>query len=93
MGLAMGRRMVARMTRVVRMAGDSPAERAGMQQGDIIRTIGGTDVRSAADVTALLDGERYPLGPGDVYVCRSGHTHGIENGDAPLRMIVVCTRA
>lgn len=47
----------AHPTGVVRMAGDSPAERAGMQQGDIIRTIDGTDVRSAGDVTALLDGE------------------------------------
>ncbi|MHC4915765.1 MAG: cupin domain-containing protein [Planctomycetota bacterium] len=39
--------------------------------------------------TALLDGERHPLEPGDVYVCRSGHTHGIENDDAPMRLIVV----
>ena len=41
---------------------------------------------------ALLDGERYEVGPGDAYICRSGHTHGIENGNAPLRMIVVSTR-
>jgi len=41
---------------------------------------------------ALLDGERYPVGPGDTYICGDGHTHGIENGDAPMRMIVVCTK-
>ena len=41
--------------------------------------------------TALLDGQRHPVGPGDAYLCLDGHTHGIENSaDAPMRLLVVC---
>ncbi len=41
--------------------------------------------------TALLDGERRAVGPGDAYLCLDGHTHGIENSaDAPMRLLVAC---
>lgn len=40
----------------------------------------------------VLDGERFPVGPGDAWVCRTGHTHGLEVGpDAPLRLLAVLT--
>lgn len=40
----------------------------------------------------LLDGERFPVGPGDAWVCRSGHTHGLEVAPgAPLRLLAVLT--
>ena len=42
--------------------------------------------------TAILDGEEHAVGPGDMYVCLHGHTHGIRNSaDAPMRLLVVCT--
>ena len=34
---------------------------------------------------AVLDGERFPVGPGDLYVCKAGHSHGLFNeGKGPL---------
>lgn len=39
---------------------------------------------------ATMDGERHAVGPGDVLVTPSGHSHGLENdGDASLVMFVV----
>ncbi|NLC56721.1 MAG: cupin domain-containing protein [Armatimonadetes bacterium] len=39
----------------------------------------------------IVDGERYPIGPGDVCITRSGHSHGILNSpDGPMRLLVVC---
>jgi len=42
--------------------------------------------------TMILDGEEHPMGPGDVSLCKSGHTHGLRNGEAPMRLIVVCVK-
>ncbi len=40
--------------------------------------------------TMIVDGEERPIGPGDVSVCRSGHSHGIRNSpDGTMRLIVV----
>lgn len=40
--------------------------------------------------TMIVDGEESPIGPGDVSVCRSGHSHGIRNSqDGPMRLIVI----
>jgi hypothetical protein len=39
------------------VADDSPAERAGLREGDIIREVDGTRVRTIADATDLLQGE------------------------------------
>lgn len=40
----------------------------------------------------LLDGERFPVGPGDAWVCSSGHTHGLEVAvNAPLRLLALLT--
>ncbi|MFP4250254.1 MAG: cupin domain-containing protein [Armatimonadota bacterium] len=40
--------------------------------------------------TMIVDGEEHPIGPGDVSVCRSGHSHGIRNSeDGTMRLIVV----
>jgi len=39
--------------------------------------------------TLVVDGQEYPMGSGDVSICRSGHTHGLRNGpDTPMRLIV-----
>lgn len=41
----------------------------------------------------IVDGEEHPIGPGDVSVCRSGHSHGIRNSqDGTMRLIVVGMR-
>lgn len=38
----------------------------------------------------ILDGEGHPFEPGDVSLCKHGHSHGLRNGpDAPMRLIVV----
>lgn len=39
----------------------------------------------------ILDGQEHPVGPGDISLCRSGHSHGLINpGPATLRLLVVC---
>ena len=41
--------------------------------------------------TMLLDGESFPIGPGDVSLVQSGHTHGIVNSpDGEMRLLVLC---
>lgn len=43
--------------------------------------------------TMILDGQRMPMGPGDVSLVVPGHTHGLINSDdSPMRLIVVCVR-
>jgi len=33
----------------------------------------------------VLDGRRFPVGPGDLFLCKAGHSHGLVNdSDAPL---------
>lgn len=42
--------------------------------------------------TGLLDSDRFPVGPGDAWVCGSGHSHGLEAGaDGPLRFLALLT--
>ena len=43
--------------------------------------------------TMILDGESFPIGPGDVSLVRPGHSHGLINApDAPMRLLVICTK-
>ncbi len=43
--------------------------------------------------TMILDGQKSPIGPGDVSLVRRGHTHGLVNSPAgPMRLIVFCVR-
>lgn len=38
-----------------------------------------------------LDGETVEVGPGDLCLTRSGHSHSLRNtGNTPLRLVVVC---
>lgn len=40
----------------------------------------------------LLDGARFPVGPGDAWVCRAGHTHGLEvAAAAPVHLLALLT--
>jgi mannose-6-phosphate isomerase-like protein (cupin superfamily) len=42
---------------------------------------------------ALLDGASFPVGPGDLFVCKAGHAHGLVNeGNAPLAYLAVLTQ-
>ncbi len=42
---------------------------------------------------AVLDGEAFPVGPGDLYVCKAGHSHGLGNaGTGPLTLFTLMTR-
>jgi quercetin dioxygenase-like cupin family protein len=42
----------------------------------------------------FLDGESFAVGPGDAWLCKAGHTHGVTNsGKAPLAFFAVLTRA
>jgi len=45
-----------RYPRIERLAGNSPAGRAGLRQGDAVRKINDRDVRSATEAMGLLDG-------------------------------------
>ncbi len=39
-----------------------------------------------------LDDEEFEVGPGDVWVCKAGHTHGLQNGTSgPLAFFAVLT--
>jgi len=41
---------------------------------------------------AVLDGEAFPVGPGDLYVCKAGHSHGLSNdGEVPLVLFALMT--
>ena len=43
--------------------------------------------------TGILDSEQFPVGPGDAYVVRAGHSHGLAAGvDGPLSFLAVLTR-
>jgi quercetin dioxygenase-like cupin family protein len=40
--------------------------------------------------TGILDGEAFPVGPGDAFLCKAGHAHGLANGpDSPLTFLAV----
>lgn len=40
--------------------------------------------------TASLDGNQFPVGPGDSYIVKDGHTHGLANGDGgSLKILAV----
>jgi quercetin dioxygenase-like cupin family protein len=42
----------------------------------------------------FLDGEPFDVGPGDAWLCKAGHTHGVQNGPGtPLAFFAVLTRA
>ena len=44
--------------------------------------------------TGFLDGEAFDVGPGDAWICKAGHTHGLKNGSAgPLAFFAIITRA
>jgi mannose-6-phosphate isomerase-like protein (cupin superfamily) len=41
----------------------------------------------------VLDGRQFPVGPGDLFLCKAGHRHGILNdSDAPLAFMGLMTR-
>jgi mannose-6-phosphate isomerase-like protein (cupin superfamily) len=43
--------------------------------------------------TGLLDDQRFPVGPGDAWLCAAGHRHGVEaDARAPLRFLAVLTQ-
>lgn len=42
----------------------------------------------------ILDGEAFPVAPGDAFLCRKGHTHGLRNtGNRPLSFLALLTKA
>ncbi len=44
--------------------------------------------------TGLLDGERFPVGPGDLFLVKAGGSHGLINdSDGPLTFIGLLTRS
>jgi len=43
--------------------------------------------------TGSLDGERFPVGPGDLFLAKAGQSHGLSNdGDVPMVFFAVLTR-
>jgi len=43
--------------------------------------------------TGILNGERFPVGPGDLFLVKAGGSHGLVNdSDAPLTFLGVLTR-
>jgi mannose-6-phosphate isomerase-like protein (cupin superfamily) len=44
--------------------------------------------------TGVLNGERFPLGPGDLFLVKAGGSHGLINdSDAPLTFLGLLTRS
>jgi len=44
--------------------------------------------------TGLLNGERFPVGPGDLFLVKAGGSHGLINdSDGPLTFIGLLTRS
>jgi mannose-6-phosphate isomerase-like protein (cupin superfamily) len=44
--------------------------------------------------TGVLDGERFPVGPGDLFLVKAGGNHGLINdSDGPLTFLGVLTRS
>ncbi len=44
--------------------------------------------------TGLLNGERFPVGPGDLFIVKAGGSHGLINdSDGPLTFLGVLTRS
>jgi mannose-6-phosphate isomerase-like protein (cupin superfamily) len=44
--------------------------------------------------TGVLDGQRFPVGPGDLFLVRAGGSHGLINdSEGPLTFLGVLTRA
>lgn len=42
----------------------------------------------------VVDGEAFPVGPGDAFLCKAGHSHGLENpGPGPLVFLAVLVPA
>ena len=42
--------------------------------------------------TGYLDGEPFEVGPGDAWLCKAGHTHGLRNDpEKPLAFFAVLT--
>jgi quercetin dioxygenase-like cupin family protein len=40
----------------------------------------------------VLDGQRFPVGPGDLFLCKAGHNHGLVNDSAaPLTYFALMT--
>ncbi len=43
--------------------------------------------------TLIMDNQEIPVGPGDVSLCKSGHSHGLANtGKTPMHLIVIGVR-
>ncbi|MBM4042491.1 MAG: PDZ domain-containing protein [Planctomycetes bacterium] len=64
------------LPQIAGIANDSPAERAGLRLGDIIREVDGTRVRSIAEATPLLQGDAGK--PVTLTIERSGNTQKVE---------------
>ncbi len=44
--------------------------------------------------TGVLDGQRFPVGPGDLFIVKAGGSHGLINdSDGPLTFLGVLTRS
>ena len=44
--------------------------------------------------TGILDGRRFPVGPGDSFLVKAGGSHGLDNdSEAPLAFLGLLTRA
>ncbi len=43
----------------------------------------------AGSGTMIVDGQHQPIAAGDICLTRSGHSHGLINGDAPMHLMVV----
>jgi quercetin dioxygenase-like cupin family protein len=42
--------------------------------------------------TGMLDGDRFPVGPGDAWICPPGHSHGLEVApSARARLLALLT--
>jgi quercetin dioxygenase-like cupin family protein len=83
----------------------APGEMAGIRAMALLTLDGGTSIgehlhTDSEEVylvldgagTGWLDGEPFAVGPGDAWVCRAGHTHGLAaDTAAPLRFLAVLT--
>lgn len=87
------------LLRAGEMAGILSFGRTTLEPGTTIGVHGHPDTEDLYFIleghgTGILDGERFPVGPGDLFLVKAGGSHGLVNDSgAPLTFLGILTRS